>query len=519
MKIEVLDTTLRDGAQAEGISYSVSDKLSIAKVLDNIGVDIIEAVNPIATPKDVELCEKLSKVTFQNSRLCVFGSTRRKDKKVNEDKNIKAIIDSNIKTASIFGKSSVFQAEKVLLVSKKENLEIIFDTISYLTENGIDVLFDAEHFFDGYKENSEYALEVLTVAKNAGAKTLVLCDTNGGSFPDEIYSITKDVVDKIKAKIGIHCHNDMGFATGNTYMAVIAGATHIQGTFTGFGERCGNAALSSLIPALEIKKDYELIPKDKLKLLTSSAREIAEISNIILSNNKPFVGHSAFTHKAGMHLDGVYKDKSSFEHIDPAKIGNSSRFLISELSGKSALIMKLKSFCSKDEIKNIDISVLLDKIKKLEQKGYSFESAGGSFELIVYKELGNFVPSFKLEKFKLISFLDADNLSKTEVTMNIMVGNAHKTSVAVGEGPVHALDNALRAALIDFYPELSALSLSDYKVRVLEGKATTSSRVRVLIESTDGKNVWNTIGVSNDIIKASFIALVDAIELKLLNIN
>lgn len=516
-KIKIFDSTLRDGAQGESISFSVNDKLKIVATLDSLGIAYIEAGNPGSNVKDLEFFERLKSVELKNSKIVAFGSTRRKGISAGEDTNVASLMEANTPAIAIFGKSWDFHVTDIIKTSLDENLNMIYDTILYLKEHGKEVIFDAEHFFDGYKSNPEYALSALKAAVDGGADSIVLCDTNGGTFPGDIYEITKRVSDTFDVEVGIHCHNDCGMAVANSIMAVKAGATHIQGTYIGFGERCGNANLLTIIANLQLKMNLECIPEDKLQRLTTSARYISEISNLKLSNGMPYVGSGAFAHKGGMHIDGVLKAPSSFEHVSPELVGNQRRFLMSEVSGKSTilpLIRKVDSTISKDSPKAQEI---IDKLKKLEHEGYQYEGAEASFELVIRKFLGKHTSPFKIDSFKTIgehSVVSNDFMASSII--KVIVGDQEEITAEQGNGPVNALNKSLRKALEIFYPQLKEVHLTDYKVRVLDAENATSAKVRVLIESTDGKESWTTVGVSTDIIEASLIALRDSIEYKLI---
>lgn len=520
-KIDVFDSTLRDGAQAAGISFSVNDKIKICKYLDNMGIKYIEAGNPGSNPKDAEFFERVKKeVVFYNSSLVAFGSTRRKNTKVEEDNNVLSLINAGTDYVCIFGKAWDFHATKILGVSLEENLLMIEDTISYLCKNGKKVIFDAEHFFDGYKHNKEYAIEVLKTAEHAGAISACLCDTNGGCFPDEVYNIVKDVKNSVSIEIGIHTHNDTGMAVANSVMAVEAGATSVQGTFIGVGERTGNANLSVIIANLMLHRDYELIKPEYLKNLTSTALKISEISNIRLDSQMPYVGANAFTHKAGMHIDGVKKASTSFEHVPPDSVGNERKFLMSEVAGRSTLVEKIKKYAPEIDKDSPIATEIIKKVKELEFEGYQFEGADGTFELLVKRTLGVYKPFFTLDNFKVIedNAIDDDAFNATAM-VKLSVNGKTEISAAEGNGPVNALDKALRKALCVFYPCIDDLVLDDYKVRVLDTGMATASKVRVLIETRDKSTnkKWSTVGVSTDVIEASWIALVDSIEIKLSN--
>ncbi len=515
-KVYIFDSTLRDGAQAEGISYSVQDKLKIVESLDELGIDYIEAGNPSSNVKDLEFFKEVNQLKLNHSKIVAFGSTRRCNILPEEDSNLQSLLSANTEVIAIFGKSWDFHVTEILKTTLEENLSMISSSIKFLVKNGKKVFFDAEHFFDGYKHNPVYALKTIQTAEEAGASSVVLCDTNGGCFPDEIATIVSEVRKKTKIEIGIHTHNDTGQAVASTIMAVMNGVRQIQGTIIGIGERCGNANLSTTIANLELKKGYQCLPNGNIQLLKSICVRIAEISNLALDKTMPYVGDSAFAHKAGMHIDGVLKSSSSFEHVDPELIGNSRRFLLSEVAGRGTILRKLKKI--KPDITKDDPLVLdmVNKVKELEYQGYQFEGADACFELLALKAMGLYQSFFKLESFKVIG--DTTNkscLSTSTAMIKISVDGKTEITAAEGKGPVNALDKALRKALEVFYPEVKDIRLVDYKVRILNTNSGTSATTRVLISSSDGKNIWNTVGVSEDIIEASWIALVDSIEYKL----
>ena len=514
-KIDLFDSMLRDGSQGEGISYSVNDKLNIVKALDDFGIDYIEAGNPGSNPKDLEFFRKAASLKLKNAKLCAFGSTIRKGTSPDDDANMQSIIGANTPVVAIFGKSWDLHVKEILKISNEDNLKIVKDSIAYLKEKGKTVFFDAEHFFDGYKANPKYAMEVLASAAEGGAEALVLCDTNGGCMPLEIFEITKLVRCAFpNQSIAIHCHNDTGCAVANSMMAVAAGAVQIQGTFIGIGERCGNADLSVIIPNLKLKCRYDC--GGNLEMLFDTSRKLAEISNLQIENYKPYTGTSAFAHKAGMHIDGVLKMSRSFEHINPESVGNKRKFLISEVSGKSTVLTKIQDIVpslTKDSPKTAEV---LAKLKELEHYGYHFEAADASFEMMVKKVLGTYKPHFKLVLYKTMGeFPVPEGGMPASATIKVEVAGKEEVTAVMGNGPVNALDLALRKALTVFYPSIKDIRLTDYKVRVLEQNSTTAARVRVLIDTTDETDTWTTIGVSNDIIEASLIALVDSIEYKL----
>lgn len=515
--IEIFDSTLRDGAQSQGVSFSLEDKIKIVKALDEFGVDYIEAGNPGSNPKDMEFFEKIKSLNLEVAKIAAFGATRRPNITVQTDENIKSLLKAETEVVVIFGKSWSVQVTDILKTSLEENLDMIRDTIKFLRDNKKEVIFDAEHFFDGYKEDSEYALLTLKVAKDAGAKTIVLCDTNGGTLPSEVNSISKKVVNEINIDVGIHCHNDMGMAVANSISAIEAGITHVQGTFIGIGERCGNANLSTIIPTIALKLGHESKCINSLSELTVKARYIAEISNIQLEDSIPYIGASAFSHKGGMHIDAVCKMSKSYEHINPEKVGNSRRFLVSEVSGKSTLLKDIKKLLPYIKKDGPEVEKIVKKLKELEYDGYQFEGAEGTVELLIRKTIGKYKPFFNLNYFKTIgeNALNSKKFSSTAL-INITVDGKEEITASDGDGQVNALDKALKKALVSFYPEVSKVKLVDYKVRVLDAESTTGAKVRVLIESTDGVENWSTVGVSKDVIQASWIALVDSIEYKLI---
>ncbi len=515
--IAILDSTLRDGAQAESISFSVSDKLKIVTTLDELGVSFIEAGNPGSNPKDLEFFKEVKKISLKTAKLAAFGSTRRRNMKVEDDSNIQSLLEADTPTVVIFGKAWDFHVTEIIKTTLEENLNMIYDTVKFLKDNGKEVIYDAEHFFDGYKNNKEYALSTLRKAEEAGADCLVLCETNGGAFPDEVYASVKEVTAHVSVEVGIHTHDDTGMGVANSIMAVLAGATHVQGTLVGFGERCGNANLSTIIPNLQIKRNYQCIQNENMEKLTLLSRRVAEIANISLKDNMPYVGKSAFAHKAGMHVDGVTKASTSFEHVPPHAVGNERRFLMSEVAGRTTIIEKIQKIAPEVTKDDEVTGKIINRIKDLEHQGYQFEGADGTFELLVRKALGKYKPFFDLEEFKIIG--EEPRRSKgvsSSAIIKVRVGSEVEMTAAEGEGPVNALDTALRKALEVFYPSLKEVHLTDYKVRVLDTKSATAAKVRVLLESTDGEDYWSTVGVSTDIIEASWIALVDSIEYKLI---
>jgi len=518
MRIEIYDSTLRDGAQSEGISFSVHDKIKIVKALDQMGIPFIEAGNPGSNPKDLEFFEALQEVELKQAQVVAFGSTRRRGIDVAEDGNIQSILKAKTKHVAIFGKSWDFHVTDIIHTTLDENIDMIGDTIRYMIEQGKEVTYDAEHFYDGYKANPAYALKTVQAAEAAGAKKLVLCDTNGGCLPSEIYTITKKVQALCsETVIGIHAHNDSGLAVANSIMAVDAGAMQVQGTFVGFGERCGNANLSTLIAIFELKMNQLCILENQLENLTAMTKFISEIANIHHDDQAPFVGRKAFTHKGGMHIDGVTKNSKSFEHIDPIRVGNTRRFLMSEVAGRSSILKKIQKVAPEIEKNSPETAHIMQRLKELEHEGYQFEGAESTFELIIRKHLGKYKPFFILENFKTMGERPcADSILSAFAMVKVNVEGASKMVAAEGDGPINALDKALREALEGFYPALKKVYLIDYKVRVLDGTEASAAKVRVLITSTDGIKDWTTVGVSTDIVEASLIALTDSIEIKLL---
>ena len=518
-KIKLYDTTLRDGAQGEGISYSVMDKVRIAQELDSLGIHYIEGGWPGSNPKDMEFYLKMNKKRLKNSELVAFGSTRKAHTKVEHDQNLKAILKSQVKVITIFGKTWDLHVREVLKTTRDENLGMIKDTITFLVSKGLVVFYDAEHFFDAYNANKEYSLRCLLAAQDAGADAVVLCDTNGGTLTSEITRIIKEIRPKIKVKLGIHCHNDAGLAVANSVAAAEAGVDIVQGTINGYGERCGNADLIPIIANLKIKLGIDCISGGKLKELTHVSHFVSEISNMRLRNDQPYVGESAFAHKGGVHINAVMKDPQTYEHIEPSLVGNHRRILLSELGGKTGIMLRAKAMeldLSKEDPKTKRI---LKLIQNLEHRGYHFEAAEASFELLMKRALKKYTKFFELEGFRVVIEKRSDKKITSEAIIKLKVKGIKEHTAADGDGPINALDNALRKALKDFYPALSKMHLSDFKVRVLDEKAGTAARVRVLIQSQDEKDAWSTIGVSENIIEASWQALVDSVEYKLLKDN
>jgi len=514
-RIEFFDTTLRDGTQGEGVSLSINDKLSIVQKLDELGIDIIEGGWPGSNPKDEEFFRRIKKINLGNSAICAFGSTARSAGKIKTDPNLNALLKVETKYVSIFGKTWELHSRIGLGISEEENADLIYGSVSFLKEKGRNVVFDAEHFFDGFKDNKHFALRMIHAAEAAGADVIALCDTNGGSLPSEVFSITQFVIDNIKAPAGIHAHNDGELAVANSIAAFEAGAVHIQGTINRVGERCGNANLISIIPSVFFKKNADGNEKIQLEKLTEISHCISEIANIIPDSRAAYVGKSAFAHKGGIHVSAVMKESRLYEHIEPGKVGNTQRVLISDLSGQSNIKYKARQF-------GIDISGgsefgrrLVEHIKQLEFEGYQFDGAEASFELILRGENNEFTPFFKTLESKVNVAFANEKDSVSEAVIKIEVNGEIEHTASNGHGPVNALDNALRKALLKFYPEIALMKLVDYKVRVLDEKDATEAKVRVLIQSGDGFETWSTVGVSENIIEASWKALCDSFNYKL----
>lgn len=513
--ISIFDTTLRDGTQGEGISMTADDKLKIALKLNALGVHYIEGGNPGSNGKDIEFFQRVKHIPLQ-AKITAFGSTRRKNSIAEHDTSLNRIVESGVPAATLVGKAWDFHVHTALQTTLEENLDMISESLAYLKLKGIETIYDAEHFFDGYKNNPEYALAALKRAAEAGTDWIVLCDTNGGTMPSEIHEIVSRITAEIQRPIGIHTHNDCELAVANTLAAVQAGARQVQGTINGYGERCGNANLCSIIPNLQIKMGYGCLSDDQLRSLTSVARYVSEIANVHMPVGQPYVGNAAFAHKGGIHVSAIMRDSKTYEHIAPELVGNKQRVLVSELAGQSNVLVKAQELNLDLNLDNAETRSVIDKIKDLEHQGYQFEGADASLELLLRQASGQLQEVFKLESFKITVEKSALRPVNSEAIVKVNVHGETMFTVAEGNGPVNALDNALRKALIQFYPEIETMHLSDYKVRVLDEKETTAAKVRVLIESTNMENSWSTVGVSNNIIEASWEALVDSMRYGLL---
>jgi 2-isopropylmalate synthase len=526
--ILLYDTTLRDGTQGENITFSADEKLNIAIRLDDIGIHYIEGGWPGSNPRDVAFFNLAKRVTFKHARLAAFGSTRKPGINPDQDNNLNALLEAETPAVTIFGKSWDLHVEKIMNNTLQENLSMINDSVAFLKRHGREIIYDAEHFFDGYKNNRDYALESLAAALDGGADFIVLCDTNGGTLPFELESIIAEVQQQMNSistgpsqnasvKLGIHSHNDCGMAVANSLTAVQNGAVMVHGTMNGYGERCGNADLTSIIPILGIKMDRACVTEENLKKLLNLSRYVSETTNLVPLNSRPFVGKSAFAHKGGIHVSAIMKTPRAYEHMDPGMVGNSRRVLISDLSGKSNVEYKAKELGVELGKNGFNSRQIASEIKQMEQEGYQFDSADGTFKILLEKFTDQFKPHFALESFRVTIEKDKDQPCSAHATIKISVGDKQEITAGEGYGPVSALDNALRKALDKFYPDLDTMRLVDFKVRVIDGTRGTAAKVRVLIESRDQNEIWSTMGVSEDIIEASWQALADSFQFKLDN--
>jgi 2-isopropylmalate synthase len=515
-RIAIYDTTLRDGSQGEGISYSLEDKLRIARKLDEFGMDYIEGGWPGSNPKDIDFFARMKRTPLSFSRLCAFGSTRRPTTTAAEDEFVQMLTAAETPVVTIFGKTWDFHVTHALKVPLQANLDMIFDTVQYLAARVPEVVYDAEHFFDGYKKNPQYALKCLQAAHQAGAAILVLCDTNGGTLPHEIEQIVADLSQQIDAPLGIHAHDDSGCGVANSLAAVRAGAVQVQGTINGYGERCGNANLVPIIANLKLKMHCTLLRDESVQHLTGLSQYVDEVANVSPNSRQAYVGRSAFAHKAGVHVDAVMKHRSTYEHVDPEQVGNTRRMLVSELSGGATIVNKAAKHALDLSKSSPETRTLLKRVAEMEKDGYSFEGAEASFELLMMQTAGTWRKLFDIEGFRVIVEQRGSAAPITEATVKIRVDGEEQLTVAEGDGPVHALDSALRKALRQFYPEVANIRLTDFKVRVVNVKEGTAAKVRTIVDSNDGENSWSTVGVSTNMILASWRALVDSVVYGLL---
>jgi len=511
-RIELYDATLRDGMQGEGMSLSAAEKLRVAHKLDELGLDLIEAGFPASNPKERELFDLLARETFTHAEIAAFGMTRRRDSAASDDPALRVLVESFAPVCTLVGKTWALHLEKVVRVDRDENLRMIADSIAFLRDEGKRAIYDAEHFFDGYRDDRDYALRCLRAAAEAGAETVTLCDTNGSSLPHQVTAATEDVVRELggQVRVAIHCHNDAECGVANSLAAVLAGATQVQGTMNGCGERCGNANLVSIIADLQLKLGRQVITSEQLALLTPTAHYVDELLNFTPDPNQPYVGRNAFAHKGGMHVAGVRADASTFEHVEPELVGNRRDLLVSELAGRGTVAEKaLEAGVRLDDA---GASRVIERVKELEHRGFQFEAADGSFELLMRKEAGEYEPLFRLESWRVLVEKRADGKVETEATIKIWVGGERFVRTAEGNGPVNALDKALRDAIGEIHPHLRDIDLVNFKVRILDETKGTGAVTRVLLDASDGDAVWGSIGVSENVIEASWEALVDSLE-------
>jgi len=516
-KIAIYDTTLRDGCQSEDVSLNVADKLRIAERLDDLGIDYIEGGWPGSNERDAAFFKEVKGLKLRHAKIAAFGATRRAGIKAAADRNLQLMLEADTPVATVVGKTWDLHVREALRISRQANLDILHDTITYLKKHVDEVILDAEHFFDGYFDKPEFALACIKAADDAGVDLICLCDTNGGRLPFEIEEAVKAALPAVRAPLGIHCHNDSEVAVANTVAAVRSGAVQVQGTINGVGERCGNANLISIIGNLQLKLGYSCVPPAKLKALRETSMLVYELANITPHPRQAFVGQSAFAHKAGLHVSGIQRNVHTYEHIDPASVGNDRRVLLSELSGRANILYKTREFGVEAELTKEQIAALLEELKRLEAMGYVFDGADASFELLMLRTIGRAQDHFKFVSFRVFDdkwHEDQAPFSEAVVVVDGPDGKRSRHS-AIGNGPVNALDSALRGVLVPYYPNLANMQLADYKVRVLDNGAGTAARVRVLIESTDGKRRWGTVGLSSNVVEASWQALVDSIEFKL----
>jgi 2-isopropylmalate synthase len=514
--VEMYDTTLRDGSQQVGLDLTVEDKLRVAVALDALGVDVVEGGWPGSNPKDKEFFARAGEIPWHNAQLAAFGATRRPNRSADGDGDLAVLLEAGTPIVTLVGKSWTLHVDEALRTTREENLAMVADSARFFVREGRRVVFDAEHFFDGYAADSSYALEVIAAAADAGADTLALCDTNGGTLPDDIVTIVRDVLGRFpQVRVGVHCHNDSACAVANSLVAVGVGATHVQGAANGYGERCGNADIFSIIAGLELKRDYELLPSGRLAALASTAREIAELANLPFDAKQPYVGSSAFATKAGLHASAIARRPDAYSHVDPSKVGNKAHVLVSELAGRSNVLVKAAEL-GLDLTSDPELATaVLEEIKVAEHRGYAYEAADASFELLVRRVAGRSPSWFDLEGYRVV-IERADGTDRSEAIVRLLLGEQRVVAVGEGVGPVHALDQALRKALTELYPQLNNIHLVDYKVRILDGRAATRAVTRVMLTSADHDGEWTTVGVSDDIVTASWEALADGVSYGLL---
>ncbi|HEX4610223.1 MAG TPA: citramalate synthase [Urbifossiella sp.] len=512
-RVAIYDTTLRDGSQGEGVNFSLQDKLLLTRKLDELGVDYVEGGYPLSNPKDFEYFQAVRDLPLRHARVVAFGMTRRKNAPAETDTCLKALLDARTPVVTIVGKTWGFHVTNVLGTTLDENLRMIADSVAYCRGQGREVFYDAEHFFDGYRANPDYALTTLRAAADAGAAVVIPCDTNGGTMPERVAEVIAEARRAVACEVGIHCHNDCDLAVANTLAAVRAGATQVQGTMNGIGERCGNVDLVSVIANLALKYGRDVLGPGSLARLTEASRYVYEVANMNFRSGQPFVGASAFAHKGGMHTHAVAKDPTTYEHITPEVVGNERRILVSELSGQSTILSKTTKYQLGSD--KALMAKILSEVQDLEHAGYEFEAAEASFDLLVKKAAGLYRPWFERRAYRVNIEAGADGTPVTEATVKLAVNGAPQHTASEGDGPVNALDGALRKALLPAYPRLAEMVLVDYKVRVVNPKEGTAARVRVVIESRDGTDVWGTVGVSENVVEASWLALADSIEYKL----
>ncbi|MBM3451015.1 MAG: citramalate synthase [Armatimonadetes bacterium] len=510
-RVEIYDTTLRDGTQGAGVEFSAEDKLKCARALDELGVDYVEGGWPGSNPRDLEFFRLAKDVRWRHARLAAFGSTRRPSLTAEADPNLAALLEAGTQVVTIFGKSWDLHVRRALNTTLDENLKMIEESVRYLRRKDRRVLYDAEHFFDGFFADPEYAIATLQAAVSGGAECVILCDTNGGTLPQALAPVVRRLVEALPVRVGIHTHNDGECAVANTLAAVVEGATHVQGTINGYGERCGNANLCSILPNLALKMGRDVLTPGALAQLTRTSHLLSEIANLLPNEYQPFVGRNAFAHKGGIHVSAVLAAPQTYEHLAPERVGNTRRVVVSDLSGHANILAKAEELGLDLGRADPQTTRILERVKWLEYEGYQFEGAEASFELLARRAMGTIEPLFETGPFR-VTVTQAEQGATTDATVRVRVGGVEEHTAADGNGPVHALDRALRKALERFYPEIAKIRLVDYKVRVINANAATGARVRVLIESTDGHDSWGTVGVSENVVEASWIALIDSLS-------